>query len=144
MGGILFDNRYDSRMRHLRPHFQLEGGRPRREAWLKILDITSHGNIPVELTLNPIAGIFSALVDEHLDGNVFIYMLEKIANYFDRFSMLPLQPPPSSSCAVCVFLEIFHLSRRYFRALESVARLGRKKEKVRKYARSLFVTILEL
>lgn len=72
MGGILFDNRYDSRMRHLRPHFQLEGGRPRREAWLKILDITSHGNIPVELTLNPIAGIFSALVDEHLDGNVFI------------------------------------------------------------------------
>lgn len=72
MGGILFDNRYDSRMRHLRPYFQLEGGRPRREAWLKILDITSHGNIPVELTLNPIAGIFSALVDEHLDGNVFI------------------------------------------------------------------------
>lgn len=43
-----------------------------REPWLKILDITSHGNIPVELTLNPIAGIFSALVDEHLDGNVFI------------------------------------------------------------------------
>ena len=92
---------------------------------------------------------------ESYRGNIFctgwrasrrerIYMLEKIANYFDRFSMLPLQPPPSSSCAVCVFLEIFHLSRRYFRALESVARLGRKKEKVRKYARSLFVTILEL
>lgn len=79
-----------------------------REPWLKILDITSHGNIPVELTLNPIAGIFSALVDEHLDGNVFI--CSKRLRIISIASRCFLYTRPFLPSAVCVFLQIFHLS----------------------------------
>lgn len=107
-----------------------------REPWLKILDITSHGNIPVELTLNPIAGIFSALVDEHLDGNVFI--CSKRLRIISIASRCFLYTRPFLPSAVCVFLQIFHLSWGYFRALKSVLRnrsAFRKKEKERKKGR---------
>lgn len=58
-------------------------------------------------------------------------MLEKIANYFDRFSMLPLHPPR----AVCVFLQIFHPVVEIFSCLEDPRRKKkRRKGKVAKYA----------
>lgn len=69
---------------------------------MKILDITSHGNIPLELAPNPIAGIFSALVDEHLDGNVFICS--------KRLRIISVASSSATPSALCVFLQIFHVS----------------------------------
>lgn len=83
----------------------------RNAASVKILDITSHGNIPLELAPNPIAGIFSALVDEHLDGNVFI-----CSKRLRIISLASSSAPPS---ALCVFLQIFHVSWKMLLALSS-------------------------
>lgn len=88
--GISFDKKHEAHSRF------------RNAASVKILDITSHGNIPLELAPNPIAGIFSALVDEHLDGNVFICS--------KRLRIISVASSSATPSALCVFLQIFHVS----------------------------------
>lgn len=93
----------------------------RNAASVKILDITSHGNIPLELAPNPIAGIFSALVDEHLDGNVFI--CSKRLRIISLASSSARPPPPSPRF---VFFYKFSTCRGkcFSRSLQNPCKIG--------------------
>lgn len=132
IGGILFDNRYDSRTRHLRPHFQLRAA-PESLGW--------------KFLTSPATGIFRLNWRWILSREYFLHWLTSISTgtylyarkdceLFRSLLDASSTPVPSSPLRF-VFSYKFSTYREdifvpWKACYEIVAHLGRKKKKERK------------